>query len=124
MKLKTLQPTVPLLSTSKPQRELPVPRSPAAQERKRFYDSALWQETRAAKLRRDPLCQRCAFDGVVRSAEHVDHWTPLARGGNPTADDNLVSLCQPCHSSKTRAEQTDGPMPLIVRSAPRRIGVA
>lgn len=124
MKLKTLQPTVPLLSTSKPQRELPVPRSPAAQERKRFYDSALWQSTRAAKLRRDPLCQCCAGKDIIRPAEHVDHWVPLAQGGQPTADDNLVSLCQPCHSSKTRSEQVDGPMPLIVRSAARRPVIA
>lgn len=92
--------------------------------RKRFYDSARWQHTRDAKLRRDPLCQCCAVDGLAIEAKHVDHWTPLAQGGEPTADENLVSLCLPCHSRKTMAEQSGGKLPSIVPSDARRIAIA
>lgn len=92
--------------------------------RKRFYDSKLWQDTRAAKLRRDPLCQCCAVDGVMVEARHVDHWTPLAQGGHPTADDNIVSMCLPCHSRKTLAEQSGGELPSIVPSRERCIAIA
>lgn len=102
-----------------------APRRDADQRaRKRFYDSARWQETREAKLRRDPYCQCCAVDGVMVEARHVDHWTPLAQGGHPTADDNLVSLCVPCHSRKTLAEQSGSVLPRIVPSRPRRIAIA
>lgn len=95
-----------------------------ARARKRFYDSAVWQRTRAEKLQRDPLCQCCAHDGLVTLASHVDHWAPLAQGGHPTADDNLVSLCAPCHSTKTLAERNGSPYPPIVPSAPRRLVMA
>lgn len=57
-------------------------------------------------------------------AEHVDHWKALAQGGDPTADENLVSLCRPCHSRKTMAEQSGGKLPSIVPSNERRIAVA
>lgn len=97
------------------------PREGEARERKRFYDSAVWKYTRAAKLRRDPMCQACAAQGTVQQAEHVDHWEPLAKGGHPTADDNLVSLCNSCHSRKTVAEQTGAQMPAIVPSKPREL---
>ncbi len=95
-----------------------------AQARKRFYDTARWQRARAAKLRRDPLCQACAHEQRAIAAEHVDHWVPLAQGGHPTADENLVSLCHSCHSVKTRCEQLSLPFPLIVASQPRTLGVA
>jgi 5-methylcytosine-specific restriction protein A len=102
-----------------------APRRDADQRtRKRFYDSALWQHTREAKLRRDPLCQCCACEGRAVQAEHVDHWTPLAQGGHPTADDNLVSMCRSCHSRKTLAEQAGTALPNTVPSRPRCMGIA
>lgn len=99
-------------------------RNDDARTRKRFYDSALWQRVRAAKLQRDPLCQCCAYDGRSTAASHVDHWIPLAQGGHPTADDNLVSLCVPCHSTKTLAERNGTAYPLVAPSAPRRLVMA
>lgn len=102
-----------------------APRRDADQRtRKRFYDSALWQQTRDAKLRRDPFCQCCAVDEIVTEAKHVDHWTQLAQGGHPTADDNLVSMCVPCHSRKTLAEQAGTALPRIIPSRPRCIAIA
>ena len=93
-------------------------------KRKRFYDSALWQQTREAKLRRDPFCQCCAVDGIAIEAKHVDHWKALAQGGHPTADENLISMCTPCHSRKTLAEQAGTALPRIVPSRERRIAIA
>lgn len=101
-----------------------MPRSEDAQDRKRFYDSAVWQRTREAKLRRDPLCQCCAYVRITTVAIEVDHWTPLAAGGHATADENLVSLCTPCHSRKTQAERLGQPYPDIVPSKPRQLVIA
>jgi 5-methylcytosine-specific restriction endonuclease McrA len=92
-----------------------------AKDRKRFYDSAIWQRTREAKLRRDPLCQCCAYTHIVTQAKHVDHWISLAQGGHPTADENLVSMCTPCHSMKTMAERNGTDMPKIVPSKLRTL---
>lgn len=102
-----------------------TPRRDADQRtRKRFYDSKQWQDTRKAKLRRDPFCQCCAVDGIVTEAKHVDHWQSLSQGGHRTADENLVSVCVPCHSRKTMAERSGGPLPAFVPSAPRRFVIA
>lgn len=98
-------------------------RGEAYADRKRLYDSKRWQETRAAKLRRDPLCQVCAALGVTMPAVIVDHWTPLAQQGAETADHNLVSMCSACHSRKTRCEQDETPFPAIVPSKPRRLSI-
>ena len=102
-----------------------APRRDADQRaRKHFYDSALWQQTREAKLRRDPLCQCCAVDGMAVEAKHVDHWIALAQGGEPTADENLVSMCRSCHSRKTLAEQAGTALPTIVPSRQRCVAIA
>jgi 5-methylcytosine-specific restriction enzyme A len=93
-------------------------------QRKRFYDSAVWQRTREAKLRRDPFCQCCAVDGQVTKAVHVDHWVAIAQGGAPLADDNLVSLCLTCHSRKTMHERNGTKLPIIVSSRERQISIA
>jgi 5-methylcytosine-specific restriction endonuclease McrA len=93
-------------------------------DRKRFYDSSLWQATREAKLSRDPLCQVCAYENIVSAAGHVDHWQPLAEGGNPTADENLVSMCAPCHSRKTQCEMNGTPYPPYAPSKPRGLCIA
>lgn len=119
-RLTQLRPQVGLASLT---RVRFMPRDANAQERKRFYDSALWQRTRVAKLRRDPLCQCCAYDGIATPAEHIDHWIPLAQGGDRTADENLVSLCKACHGRKTVAEQAGGAMPHIVPSRERCIAI-
>jgi 5-methylcytosine-specific restriction endonuclease McrA len=95
-----------------------------ARERKRFYDSRLWQDTRDAKLRRDPLCQSCAVDNLCTPAREVDHRIALAAGGHRTADCNLVSLCTPCHSRKTMAERNGTQLPRIVPGRTRRLVIA
>lgn len=92
--------------------------------RKQFYDSCLWFDARTAKLRRDPYCQMCAAAGLVTPAVHVDHWKSIASGGDRLADENLVSLCLPCHSRKTLCERNGTPFPAIVESKSRQFSVA
>lgn len=91
---------------------------------RRFYDSRLWERVRAAKLARDPLCQRCKALGRVTAAVHVDHRESMARGGHQTADENLASLCASCHSQKTQTELNGLPLPENAPNAPRGLGFA
>jgi 5-methylcytosine-specific restriction endonuclease McrA len=116
----------PLVSTARLSRATAFPdnrREEEAQRRKKFYDSAGWQRVREAKLRRDPLCQACAVDSLAVEGAHVDHWIPLAEGGHPLADDNLVTLCVPHHSQKTMAERHKTAFPKIVASKSRTFSI-
>lgn len=84
----------------------PVERKPLTDkgriERHRFYSRVAWAKCRAAKLRRDPLCQRCRKDDRLVEARHVHHVIDLADAPALAYDlDNLESLCHPCHSRET-----------------------
>jgi 5-methylcytosine-specific restriction protein A len=64
-----------------------------------------WRIKRARILKRDHyLCQSCAKIGRVTSASEVDHVVSRANGGTED-DDNLQSLCNPCHKAKTATEK-------------------
>ena len=70
-----------------------------------------WEKTRIRIFKRDKyLCQTCLKRGILTPIdEHtgqIDHITPLSRRGTD-ADNNLQSLCIPCHEDKTRAENSD-----------------
>jgi 5-methylcytosine-specific restriction endonuclease McrA len=56
--------------------------------------------------------------------KHVDHWVPLAQGGAPYDDANLVSLCHSHHSRKTALERAGKPLPRIIESAERFYDIA
>lgn len=104
--------------------KLPEDRGDDAKARKRIYNSARWKHARAAKLRADPLCQACAAEGLTVQAAHVDHWTPLAKGGDAYSHGNLVSLCVSCHSRKTASEQNNAEPPRIVAGGERAFAMA
>lgn len=53
-----------------------------------------WRAARARVIAREPLCRQC---GAV--AEHVDHITPVARGGTDHPA-NLQALCAACNLAK------------------------
>ncbi|TNV14914.1 HNH endonuclease [Buttiauxella sp. B2] len=64
-----------------------------------------WDKTRLRILQRDKgLCQECLRRGAITEATCVDHIDPLANGGSHS-DDNLQSLCTPCHRVKTARER-------------------
>lgn len=67
-----------------------------------------WRAIRRRHLRREPCCRGCAALGIVKAADTVDHVVPWQ--GAPTQEErerlrtdeeNLQSLCQPCHNKKT-----------------------
>lgn len=73
----------------------------------RGYDGR-WQKIRAIKRARDPLCEWCKERGSVKLMDLVDHYIPLAAGGTH-ANENLVSMCRPCHGLKTEQDKEKYP---------------
>lgn len=73
-----------------------------------------WEATRQRIFARDNgLCQECLRAGVVTPvgdkpySAWCDHVVPKAEGGSD-GDDNLQTLCRPCHQAKTNAEKARG----------------
>jgi 5-methylcytosine-specific restriction protein A len=62
---------------------------------------AAWDKLRARILTRDKhLCQACKRKGRLTAANQVDHIKPKAKGGTDD-EQNLQSLCKPCHDAKS-----------------------
>ena len=77
-----------------------------------------WVKLRLIILSRDRyLCQTCERAGRTRQADAVDHVTPKALGGTDDHD-NLSSICNECHKTKTDQEASD----VHARNAGRSIG--
>lgn len=54
--------------------------------------------TRSFVMQRDNF--RCVYCGTVEGPFDLDHVVPIAKGGDPTSQDNLVCACAPCNRSK------------------------
>ena len=84
-----------------------------AKDKATIYNSREWKELRRAKLREQPLCEKCIKDGeavgipggYIRSATCVHHIVPIETA--KTKDEmkrlacdahNLMALCQSCHA--------------------------
>lgn len=77
-------------------------------ESRRFYASSAWRKVRRSKLLADPLCEHCKGNGVIKAAVIVHHVIEVRNSVDHRLDlDNLVSLCEPCHS-RLHASQTGG----------------
>lgn len=77
---------------------------PGQSRHQRGYGSQ-WDVIRPRVLKRDKgLCQDCLKKGLAREAKCVDHIVAKAHGGTD-ADENLQSLCWPCHKEKTAKER-------------------
>lgn len=69
------------------------------------YNTKAWRKLRLAKLAANPMCYACNLRGLTKTARAVDHIQAIAKGGDPFPPLNrLMSLCIPCHNSKTRTE--------------------
>ena len=74
-------------------------------ERMKIYNSARWRELRRLKLSQDPLCEMCKRNGIVTLATDVHHKQSFmdyhdtqTRNVLAFSMDNLMSLCDSCHS--------------------------
>jgi len=88
---------------------------------------AEWDRKRERILARDGgLCCPCRRIGRVTLGREVDHTVPKARGGTDD-DDNLQTICRPCHKAKTAAEARGltwtGPSAVVPGQAPGVGGV-
>jgi 5-methylcytosine-specific restriction protein A len=82
----------------------------------RVSTGAKWKRERAKALRRDAhTCQQCGAD-----ATHVDKIKPASLGGDPYDQDNLQSLCPPCHARKTAREAAAASKQSPRRRTPKR----
>lgn len=75
-----------------------------------------WRRFRALVLRLDlPPAQRptCAIQGrkCITVATHVDHITPLSKGGKKYDRDNVRPACEPCNTGRRVAELAYEPQP-------------
>ena len=76
-----------------------------------FYHTTRWKKTRAAYIRRHPLCEICQRQSIITAATEVHHIIELADGGAALEYDNLMALCHSCHMEITetnRRKRTDG----------------
>lgn len=58
----------------------------------------------------NPHCAMCKRLTDYPQGFHIDHITPLHKGG-PDDDENLQVLCQPCHETKTEKDMGFKPGP-------------
>lgn len=81
-------------------------KNPNYKEAQKKYNSTQWQILRQVQLSTEPLCASCLSSGIVTQAQHIDHVFPWQHIGDIAFYHNVFqSLCQPCHSSKTKLEQ-------------------
>ena len=67
-----------------------------------------WDKLRSAVMQRDNgLCQPCARQHKVTLGNAVDHIVPKAEGGTDH-DTNLQTICNECHTAKTKVEAARG----------------
>lgn len=70
------------------------------------YKGSPWASIRARQLSAQPLCAGCLSEGIVNSANTVDHVFPWRKLGNHAFLHNrFQSLCAAHHSLKTGLEQ-------------------
>jgi len=76
----------------------------SSQEYVDFYNSKRWRSLRNYYIQMHPLCAECERAGYVVPGECVDHIVPMRFGGSMTTLDNLQTLCNSCHATKTGRE--------------------
>ena len=64
-----------------------------------FYLSTKWKTLRDVYIEQHPLCELCLSEGKESFSKDVHHIKPLSKGGDPLLEDNLIALCNNCHSS-------------------------
>lgn len=58
-----------------------------------------WQQVRALKVQRNPVCERCAKQGVTSVTFDVHHIVPIRVAPElRLVMSNLMSVCRQCHA--------------------------
>ena len=80
----------------------------------KFYHSPAWRKLRQIHLSENPYCVECIKKGKNTAANTVDHIKPINRNdpfntmagmyGDPLDPENLQSMCEKCHNSKSGRE--------------------
>ena len=65
-------------------------------EERRKYGRA-WKRIRDRYAAEHPLCEQCLKEGRLTPVQEVHHILPVSKGGTH-ARENLMSLCQSCHT--------------------------
>src|SRR5450830_1215094 len=69
------------------------------------YGNTAWRRLRRIKLCNNPLCELCLSKDIVVQASQADHIIPVAKQPELRLSlSNLQSLCEVCHTKKTREE--------------------
>ncbi len=87
------------------ERERSAERRSDPENRIHFYTTPAWRAASKHQLSIEPLCRDCMSRGRVTEAREVDHITAMAQGGEAFSNENLQSLCKPCHTHKTNTER-------------------
>lgn len=74
---------------------------------KYVYNTTEWKKLRQKKLFKNPLCEECLKQDIIKPATQIHHITPLKTGQNIEQIihlgldfTNLMSLCTDCHNAK------------------------
>ena len=70
-----------------------------------IYKSAQWRKVRQLVLHRQPYCLHCERKGIYKTANTIDHITPINKGGACFNINNLQALCSSCHNSKSAKDK-------------------
>lgn len=69
-----------------------------------FYNSPRWRKVSKLNKNKNPECVKCRDKGIVTAVRFTDHIVRIEDGGAPYSDDNLQSLCEFHHNSKSGKE--------------------
>lgn len=92
-----------------PQPKEQQPRQPTSDQV--FYNSGPWRRLRKQQIKIAPFCEvhltkqeliDCTF------GTPIDHLVPITEGGARLAMENLLTLCETCHSRKSALESKRG----------------
>lgn len=61
-----------------------------------------WRQIRDRYIAKHPLCEACLKTGHLVPADEVHHIVTVERGGTHS-EENLMSLCQSCHTKTRKA---------------------
>ena len=64
----------------------------------KWYKTAAWQRLRKKQLALEPLCRFCKKNGIIKTANTVDHITPHRGNMKKFFEGPFQSLCHECHS--------------------------